>query len=148
MIWSGEGKWLPLFQVNWADQPVILISQQIGPLELDQVSNRLLCVCRVILESDPQQVVHRVALRVSRNVHPHLSTGPPKPGLLSMAEGPAHVLPSRGFFISVSQRSKGTTRLFLTWCLAFYMVFPQNGHINMLRNNEVKETLIFMILKL
>lgn len=30
------------------------------------------CLLRVILESDPQQVVHRVALRVSRSVLPYI----------------------------------------------------------------------------
>lgn len=87
---EGEFSALPRFGVGRgsgcpsASEPNL---QQIGPLELDRASNHLLCVCRVILESDPQQVVHRVALRVSRNVYPHLSTGPPKPGLLGVAEG-------------------------------------------------------------
>lgn len=43
----------------------------------------------VILESDPQQVVHRVALRVSRSVFPYMlpSTHPPGPDLLSAVKG-------------------------------------------------------------
>lgn len=60
-----------------------------------QASSDDLSVCRVILESDPQQVVHRVALRVSRNVQPLLSTSALKLSLLSVAEGaaPKHILP-------------------------------------------------------
>lgn len=98
-----------------------------------QASNDLLCVCRVILESDPQQVVHRVALRVSKNVQPLLSTGSLKPSLLSVAEGAAHkhILPFPilthvwilllPFHLSVPEKRRNFF-VFLTWNLAFYIV--------------------------
>lgn len=52
----GEGWELPCSEASG-------LSGQCSPSKWD-----LLFFCRVILESDPQQVVHRVALRVSKSV--------------------------------------------------------------------------------
>lgn len=82
--------------------------------------------------------------------NPHVSTLPPKPGLLSIAEGLTHkyILSSQvygsfswPFHVSVPEKQRNLF-MFLMWHLSFYMVFAKKmGTLNILNEQRNKRNL-------